>query len=133
MSTAAKPAHTPGPWRFKTAANGDCGISAGGTGVFAEVFADIRHAGEDARDEATNNARLIAAAPELDAAAGPAITALSFAQERAFNERDTVAYDQITAAKDALIAAQDKARGRDSKMVDVTPPRAAIAKATGAA
>lgn len=62
------PKHTPGPWEFKTAANGDNGILAEGTGVFAEAFAEIRHGGENARDEALANARLIAAAPDLLAA-----------------------------------------------------------------
>lgn len=57
--------HTPGPWAFKTAGNGDCGISASRTGYFAEAFADIRYAGEDARAEALANARLIAAAPDI--------------------------------------------------------------------
>lgn len=56
---------TPGPWNFRTAANGDCGISADGTVVFVEAFAEIRHSGENAREEAKANARLIAAAPEL--------------------------------------------------------------------
>lgn len=57
--------HTKGPWKFKTAANGDCGVSAEGTGVFIECFAEIRHAGENARDEALANARLVIAIPEL--------------------------------------------------------------------
>jgi hypothetical protein len=57
--------HTPGPWKFKTAANGDNGISAYDTGIFAEAFADVRHAGENNREEALANARLIAAAPEM--------------------------------------------------------------------
>lgn len=61
--------HTPGPWSFRTdGVTGDNGIHADGTGIFAEAFADIRRAGEDARDEAHANARLIAAAPELLAA-----------------------------------------------------------------
>lgn len=57
--------HTPGPWKFKTAANGDNGISAYDTGIFAEAYAEIRHSGENAREEALANARLIAAAPEM--------------------------------------------------------------------
>jgi hypothetical protein len=57
--------HTPGPWTFKTARNGDNGISASGTGVFAEAFADIHHQGEDNFAEALANARLIVAAPDL--------------------------------------------------------------------
>ncbi|KKX25331.1 hypothetical protein [Rhizobium sp. LC145] len=58
--------HTPGPWSFRTdARTGDNGIMADGTGVFVEAFAEIRHSGENARDEALANARLIAAAPDL--------------------------------------------------------------------
>lgn len=57
--------HTPGPWNFRTAYNGDCGISADGTGVFVEAFAEIRNSGENAREEAGANAKLIAAAPDL--------------------------------------------------------------------
>ena len=57
--------HTPGPWSFKVAPNGDCGIMANGTGIFAEAFADIRHAHECNLDEALANARLIAAAPDM--------------------------------------------------------------------
>jgi len=57
--------HTKGPWEFRVAPNGDCGIHADGTGVFAEAFADIRLARENAREEAKSNARLISAAPDL--------------------------------------------------------------------
>ena len=57
--------YTPGKWKFKTAANGDCGISAEGTGVFIECFAEIRHAGENARSEALANAKLVVAIPDL--------------------------------------------------------------------
>jgi hypothetical protein len=60
--------HTAGEWSLKTAANGDIGISAEGTGIFIEVFADIRHSGEDAREEAQANAKLVRSAPELLAA-----------------------------------------------------------------
>jgi hypothetical protein len=62
----SKSKHTPGPWKFRTAAfNGDNGISAYETGVFVEAFADIRYAGENNREEALANARLIAASPDL--------------------------------------------------------------------
>lgn len=57
--------HTPGPWMFKTAPNGDNGIKAEGTWIFAGAFAEIRSDGENDRDEALANARLIAAAPDL--------------------------------------------------------------------
>jgi hypothetical protein len=57
--------YTPGRWIIRTAANGDCGISAEGTGVFIEAFAEIRHSGENAREESLANALLVAAAPEL--------------------------------------------------------------------
>lgn len=61
--------HTPGPWMFRhDVRSGDNGIYADGTGIFAEVFADIRRAGENARDEAGANARLMAAAPDMLAA-----------------------------------------------------------------
>ena len=56
---------TAGPYFIRVAANGDCGISAPGTGVFAEMYVDIRRAGEGAKDEALANARLYAASPEL--------------------------------------------------------------------
>ncbi len=60
---------TPGPWRYtKAAPSGDRGIHAEGTGIFAEAYADIRHAGENNAAEAEANARLIAAAPDLYAA-----------------------------------------------------------------
>src|SRR5690242_18202712 len=75
-------------------------------------------------------ARLIAAAPDYDDVAGPAITALAFAQEDAQRRGDAIAFAQYTAAKDGLIAAQSKARGREPEMLDITPSRAAIAKAT---
>lgn len=51
--------HTAGPASFKVAANGDCGIVAPGTGVFIEVFADIRRAHEGAKDEARANAAFL--------------------------------------------------------------------------
>lgn len=58
--------HTKGPWKFRAdGRTGDCGICADGTGIFVEAFAEIRHAGENAREEALANARLIAAAPDL--------------------------------------------------------------------
>lgn len=75
------------------------------------------------------NANLIMAAPDLDFAAGLAITALGFEQERAARENDGVALAQITTAKNALIAAQNKARGRERQMLDVTPaPRHSITR-----
>lgn len=57
--------HTPGPWEIRKAGNGDRGISAPGTGIFIEAFAEIRHSGEGAYDECDANARLIAAAPDV--------------------------------------------------------------------
>jgi hypothetical protein len=63
MADTAK--HTPGPWLVRKAANGDRGISAPGTGIFIEVFTEIRHSGEGALDECEANARLVVAAPDL--------------------------------------------------------------------
>lgn len=52
--------HTPTPWSFKTdRTTGDCGIYADGTGIFVEVFSDIRSAGENSRAEALANAEFI--------------------------------------------------------------------------
>jgi hypothetical protein len=67
------------------------------------------------------NARLISAAPDLDAAAGLAITALAFAAETDQRAGDELGLAQTLAAKNALIAAQDKVRGRLPEMRDVTP------------
>jgi hypothetical protein len=117
--------HTPGPWR-----NNCFQVYAGQDRI---AHTGMGQLGAARSAEAEANARLIAAAPELDAAAGLAITALSFEQEKAQREGDTFALAQITHAKNALIAAQDKARGRDRPMLDITPDRAAIDKATGAA
>lgn len=69
MADTAK--HTAGPWLIRKAANGDRGISAPGTGIFIEVFTEIRHSGEGALDECEANARLVAAAPRLIAAIMP--------------------------------------------------------------
>lgn len=60
--------HTQGTWTFLTAANGDCGISAEGTGIFIECFAEIRRSGEGAREEAKANAQLVIAGPRMLAA-----------------------------------------------------------------
>jgi len=67
-------------------------------------------------------ARLIAAAPDYAEAAGLAITALSFALEHAINKRDDVAAAQYSAARKALIWADNQRTGRDTPtMKDVTP------------
>lgn len=105
----------------------DTGGLDGDGGKVASVWAGFGH--HFTFEEAEKHARLIAAAPELDAAAGPAITALAFAQEDAQRRGDAVAFAQYTAAKDALIAAQNRVRGRGPKMTDITPRRAAITKA----
>ena len=60
--------HTPGPWATRRSldGSGDVGITAPGVlNVIAECFADMRRPGEFATDEASANARLIAAAPEM--------------------------------------------------------------------
>lgn len=72
--------HTKGPWKFRTAANGDCGISAEGTGVFIECFAEIRHSGENALSEALANAALVVALPDLIEALQEARTQISLLQ-----------------------------------------------------
>lgn len=57
---------TPGNWTFKVAANGDCDIGVPGqTGIFIECFAEIRHPGENAYDEAQANAHLVCAAKPM--------------------------------------------------------------------
>lgn len=80
------------------------------------------------QQEGRANAHLIAAAPELDAAAGMAITALSFAAERYQQDGDAIAFAQTIAAKEALIAAQNKALGVRPQMRDVTPQRKATSR-----
>ncbi len=114
-------AHTPGPW-----------VSGGGRLVrvfphgsqspICGVHRRGVHLGREVPAETEANANLIAAAPDLDAAASLAITALAFAQERYARDGDELAFAQTTQAKDALVAAQNKARGREPKMRDVTPP-----------
>jgi hypothetical protein len=89
------------------------------------------HIGGISAIEALANARLLAAAPEFDAAAGLAITALSFAVETYQRANDAVALAQTLAAKEALIAAQNKARGREPQMRDVTPSRTPAEKLEG--
>lgn len=125
--------HTPGPWSVVPAPTGDdINIAAPYPVDFALAKAHPngfavacawalwdRDGGERAQ---MANARLIAAAPDYDIAAGLAITALAFEQERAQRAGDELAFRQITTAKNALIAAQNKARGRDQPpMRDVTP------------
>lgn len=61
-------AGTNGPFTFRTDGfTGDCGITAPGCSVVIECFADIRHHGEGARDEAQANARRIARVPAMEA------------------------------------------------------------------
>jgi hypothetical protein len=60
--------HTPGPWGIRKSKNGsgDVGISAPNVkNVIAECFAAMRHHDEKATDEATANAQLMAASPDL--------------------------------------------------------------------
>lgn len=106
---------TPGPWTFSVhAPTGDCGFRAEGTGVFIEAFADIRHAGEFARDEARANAHLIAAAPTLyDTAAevAPALRRLIAEMSLGPDGEGRDWLDTLTACADDLDAAMAKARG----------------------
>lgn len=126
--------YTPGPWRIGTVRR-DGDISINSTSKAAVNLGEMTVAlayelwdRDGGRAVSMANARLIAAAPDYDAAAGLAITALAFEQERAHRAGDELAYRQITTAKNALIAAQNKARGRGQPaMRDVTP--AGIAKA----
>ena len=114
-------AHTPGPF------------SAKGKYVFAgrDCIA-ICYTGNAPEERMEANARLFAAAPDYAAASSLAIAALSFALEQAIRENDFVAILQYSAAKDALIAADNKRTGRgQTVMKDVTPTRAALAKAEG--
>lgn len=112
--------HTPGPWVLDDDMPGSI-FSDDATG---SIVARCRGVGFEYAprpiEEWQANARLIAAAPDLDAAAGFAITALAFAQETYDH------YAQTTAAKKALIAAQNKARGHEPAMRDVTPKRGKI-------
>ena len=120
--------HTPGPWRLQFLGNYDADLIHKGT--FAGINAGSGAPGKlDADEFATWEAdcRLIAAAPDYDAAAGLAITALAFEQERAQRAGDELAYRQITTAKNALIAAQNKARGEQPEMRDVTPSAREVA------
>lgn len=62
--------HTPGPWVPRASKFGlDFGIVINGEFVIAEVFSDIRSERHRDVEEARANARLIAAAPDLLAAA----------------------------------------------------------------
>lgn len=57
--------HTPGPWDYKCAPNGDCGIISEEMYILAETFSAIRAQDENAQAESVANARLIAAAPDM--------------------------------------------------------------------
>lgn len=60
--------HTPGPWTVRPSldGSGDVGITAAGLpNVLAECFFAIRSGKERAYDEASANAHLISAAPDL--------------------------------------------------------------------
>ncbi len=69
MTTPAhKTGRTAGPWSIRPSrdGSGDVGITANGVAnVIAECFAAMRSSGENARDEALANARLISAAPDM--------------------------------------------------------------------
>lgn len=122
MSTQA---HTPGPLEARC-------VQTNSRRPFAVIDPNAPHGdGIVAGFLSEADAHLYAAAPDLNAAAALAITALAFAQETYQRAGDAVALAQTTAAKNALIAAQDKARGREPQMRDVTPKRAAVARAEG--
>ena len=135
MANEAK--FTPGPWHVHVEVE-QHGLYRGSRSVYVCSSAGwpegqlARVSVQDDLEEREANAHLIAAATDLDAAAGIAITALSFEQENAISRQDPIAFAQITSAKNALIAAQNKARGREAipEMLDITPARAAITRAT---
>jgi len=57
---------TPGPWISHAArVGGDIAVVTENRDIIGEVFEDIRHDRENARDECSENAALIAAAPTL--------------------------------------------------------------------
>jgi hypothetical protein len=141
MVQSSKARFTPGPWACSgkvERVDGTelwCGsINPVSTPKFRGPIANIQsadHIGGISCDEAQANAHLLAAAWSLDAAAALAITALAFAAETYQRAGDAVALAQTLGAKEALIAAQNKARGREPEMRDVTPRRscdAAIAE-----
>lgn len=124
--------HTPGPWIYDGHSPGMVHAAVpvcDGNTLVASVYGADPNCHAD--DLMRANARLIAAAPTMYAAIGPAITALAFAQERAAWEKDGIALAQITAAKNGLIAAHNAAMGRDvANMIDITP-RSALSRAVG--
>lgn len=123
------PTPTPGPWkasRARKSSNFGGWVAfvqyvTGSAATGAVTIAKVTGGPTDDRHVAEVNARFIAATHDLDAAAGLAITALAFAQETYQRDGYTSAFAQTTAAKEALIAAQNKARGPEPKMRDVTP------------
>jgi len=132
-------AHTPGPW--VTDAEVEHQSVLGPDGILVAdcaIFGGPTVGKARSAHICASNARLIAAAPDYAEAAGLAITALSFALEHAINERDDVAAAQYSAARNALIWADNKRTGRNvPAMKDVTPARtpltsrAAVTKAEG--
>lgn len=100
--------HTKGPWKMRLAANGDIGIAADGTGIFIECFAEIRHSGENAREEARANACVVIAALELL----DALTAFVRLQEEKIKTPEMVWPTWGTPLLDAARAAIAKAEGR---------------------
>lgn len=101
----ADTAYTDGRWNFKQdMKSGDCGITAEGTGVFIEAYAEIRHHGENARVEALANARLIAAAPDL-------LEALKALSASIFFPADSQS-PELRSAIEMTVSAISKAEGR---------------------
>jgi hypothetical protein len=124
-ATSKTASFTPGPWRDSNPTEA-FGLVWGASYPVADCCCNNAHSTEQRA-----NARLIAAAPDYDAAAGLAITALAFAAETYQRAGDAVALAQTMQAKEALIAAQNKARGRNQTTMRNVTPRPAIAKANG--
>lgn len=122
MSHLAETMHTPGPWFTNTDNPDGVVYRVQKTGPNTAKYVTV------ARDCSADDARLIAAAPELDVAAGLAITALAFAAESYQRAGDELAFAQTMSAKNALIAAQKKARDGD-QITFINPTSAAIAAA----
>lgn len=113
-ATSETPKFTPGPWSMKLAPNGDCGICAEGTGIFAEAFSDIRIQGEGDRIEALANACLMKASPDLYEALRDFVSAQSaLADYSGKYEGETwhVLLRRLHACEEPALAALRKAEG----------------------
>jgi hypothetical protein len=101
--------HTPGLWSTMRAVNasGDIAVVDAGGDILAECYSDIRRVNERS-EETPHNARLIAAAPELLAAAQRIVPWIAKSTAK---EGGAVAYSEAVLAADALRDAIAKATG----------------------